>query len=332
MAVLPLTRTVLAAAAVVILGGAALAVPAPLAPFKDALFAYPPLTATSDDGDFIDVDYAEMRDINGRDEIPERRVKPAYVDLAPLASQQEASVPTAAGPLAIMTVGDTRSPTSIVLFIHGRNGDRRLGMNDRTFGGNFNRLKNLMTRSGGLYVTADAGSFSEGDRTKVATLLESFGRDHSQATIVLACASMGGEFCWDLAGEPAVLGAVDGLVMLSANTPPQKLVGDAQGRRSPPDPAAPRPRHPGQGVFLGQRQGRLRHSARGDISRAVRVVRDGKPRHTAADDRLAGELELDIRQGRQVGCGTAFAACRERRQPFKIFKRKRAPKRPPFLP
>jgi hypothetical protein len=216
-------RTLLAAAAWAILSGATLAAPAQLAPFKDALFAYPPLTAISDAGDFIDVDYLEQRDINGRDEIPERRAKAVYVDRAPLASQNDTSLPTPAGPLAIMTVGDAKASSSIVLFIHGRNGDRRLGMNDWTFGGNFNRLKNLMSRSGGLYVTADAGSFSEADRTRVGALVETLGRDHPQATIVLACASMGGEFCWGLAGEPAVTRHVDGLVMLSANTPPAKL-------------------------------------------------------------------------------------------------------------
>ncbi|GGD25240.1 alpha/beta hydrolase family protein [Aureimonas glaciei] len=223
MARSPAKRPFFAAAAWAILSGIALAAPAQLAPFKDALFAYPPLTAIGDGGDFIDVDYSELRDINGRDEIPERRAKAAYVDRAPLATQEEASLPTPAGPLAIMTVGNAKTPTSIVLFIHGRNGDRRLGMNDWTFGGNFNRLKNLLSRAGGLYVTADAGSFSGADRTRVGTLVETLGRDHPQATIVLACASMGGEFCWDLAGDAAVTRHVDGLVMLSANTPPTKL-------------------------------------------------------------------------------------------------------------
>ncbi|BDA84529.1 phospholipase/carboxylesterase [Aureimonas sp. SA4125] len=223
MAVMLLSRAVLAFAALAFLADQAPAAPAQLAPFKDALFAYPPLTAISDDGDLIDVDYSELRDINGRDEIPERRVKPSYVDLAPLARQEESVVSTPAGPLKIVTVGDTKSPGSIVLFIHGRNGDRRLGMNDRTFGGNFNRLKNLMLRSGGLYLTADAGGFGSVDRTRIGTLLETHRRDHPAATIVLACASMGGEFCWDLAGDAGVIDAIDGLVMLSANTPPSKL-------------------------------------------------------------------------------------------------------------
>ena len=218
-----ISRFLVAGALGAFLATGAVAGPPALAPFKDDLFGYPPLTAILDDGAQLDVDYSEKRDIDERDEIPERRVKSAYVDLAPLRTQAESTAQTPAGPLKTITVGDTKAPKTIVLFIHGRNGDRRLGMNDRTFGGNFNRLKNLMQRSGGEYVTADAGSFSTADSAKVGDLVEGFGRDHPGATIVLTCASMGGEFCWDLAGNPTVIGVVDGLVMLSANTTPAKL-------------------------------------------------------------------------------------------------------------
>lgn len=217
------SRVLLAAGLATFLGTSAYAGPPALPPFKDELFAYPPLTAILDDGARLDVDYSEKRDIDERDEIPERRVKSAYVDLAPLRTHAESTVETPAGPLKIITVGNTKAPKTIVLFIHGRNGDRRLGMNDRTFGGNFNRLKNLMQRSGGEYVTADAGTFAAADSAKIGALITGFGRDHPGATVVLACASMGGEFCWDLAGDPAVIGVVDGLVMLSANTTPAKL-------------------------------------------------------------------------------------------------------------
>ena len=46
-----------------------------LAPFKDDLFAYPGILSTGDGGAYTVVDYREMRDINGRDEIPERRAQ-----------------------------------------------------------------------------------------------------------------------------------------------------------------------------------------------------------------------------------------------------------------
>lgn len=219
----PKTTAFTGATVLMLLGAVAAAGPAAVAPYKDDLFAYGPLTAASDDGDRLDVDYSEKRDIDDRDEIPERRVNGRYVDLSPLDSQKERVVKTPAGPLKIITVGNTSRPGTIVLFIHGRNGDRRLGMSDRTFGGNFNRLKNLMARSGGLYVTADAGTFGKADAGRIAGLVEGLGARHPEAAIVLACASMGGEFCWDLLGGAAFAERVSGIVMLSANNAPPKV-------------------------------------------------------------------------------------------------------------
>ncbi|KAB0681800.1 alpha/beta hydrolase family protein [Aureimonas leprariae] len=214
----------------------AIAAPLQLPPFKDALFAYPSGSTTGDGGDRTDIAYSEMRDINGRDEIPERRVKAAYVDPAPLRSQVETVVDTDAGPLKTMQVGDRARPTAIVLFIHGRNGDRRLGMYDRTFGGNFNRLKNLMARAGGLYATADAGAFAEADKARIASLVAQLAAKPNRPPLILACASMGGEFCWDLLDRREVAGAVAGIVMLSANNVPAKVeaMRQAAGKRRIP--------------------------------------------------------------------------------------------------
>ena len=55
----------------------------PLKPFKDDLFSNQSVLSTSDGGAYEAIDYQEMRDINGRDETPERRVKRQYVDLSP---------------------------------------------------------------------------------------------------------------------------------------------------------------------------------------------------------------------------------------------------------
>ena len=51
-----------------------------LKPFKDELFSNQTVIESHDNGAFQTIDYQEMRDINGRDQIPEKRVKPAYVD------------------------------------------------------------------------------------------------------------------------------------------------------------------------------------------------------------------------------------------------------------
>lgn len=215
---------------------AASAAPVQFGPFKDELFSYPPASVRSDGGDRIAVEYSELRDINGRDEIPERRVKAAYVDASPLRRQVESIVETGAGPLKTMQVGERDEPKAIVLFIHGRNGDRRLGMYDRTFGGNFNRLKNLMTRAGGLYVTGDAGSFAESDKQRIGDLIRTLADKPNRPPIVLACASMGGEFCWDLLDRAEIAPRVAGVVMLSANNVSAKVeaMRRASGKRSIP--------------------------------------------------------------------------------------------------
>lgn len=195
----------------------------PIPPFKDELFAYPGRSTTTPDGTSVDVDYSEARDIDERDEVPERRVKSAYVDLKPLRSQSEQKLDTPAGPLKVMSSGDVGGNGPVVLFIHGRNGDRRLGMNDRSFGGNFNRLKNLMRLSGGLYVTADAATFSASDARRIRALIETLASDRPGRSIVLACASMGGEFCWGLLGQPEVGRSIRAIVMLSANSAAAKV-------------------------------------------------------------------------------------------------------------
>ncbi len=207
-----------------------------LAPFKDELFAYPTGTTRLDGGDRTTVAYSERRDINGRDEVPERRVKLTYVDPAPLRRQVELVVGTPGGSVRTMQVGERAAPSATVLFIHGGNGDRRLGMYDRTFGGNFNRLKNLMSRAGGLYVTADAGSFGAADGKRIAGLIEVLADKPNGPPLVLACASMGGEFCWDVLAQAETARRVAGVVMLSANNVQTKVdaVRRAVGRRMVP--------------------------------------------------------------------------------------------------
>src|SRR5262245_31538611 len=63
-----------------------------LKPFKDELFSRQTILESHDDGAFETIDYQEMRDINGRDQIPERRVKQAYVSLGVRRQQDEESL------------------------------------------------------------------------------------------------------------------------------------------------------------------------------------------------------------------------------------------------
>ena len=121
-----------------------------LLPFKDRLFAYPATLAEADGGRHVTVDYREQRDINGRDEIPERRVRGAYVDLGVRRAEKDLVAETPLGRIAHRAVGRHEGARFIVVYLHGQGGSRRQGMDDFTFGGNFNRIKNLAAGNDGL--------------------------------------------------------------------------------------------------------------------------------------------------------------------------------------
>ncbi|WP_182086994.1 alpha/beta fold hydrolase [Aureimonas sp. ME7] len=190
---------------------------AEFAPFKDDLFAYPQPTASLDGGRLLDVPYSEARDIDQRDEIPERRVRRNYVDLAPSLSTEDGVFASSSGPLRYSRVGSAQSPSTIVIFVHGRNGDRRLGMNDWSFGGNFNRLKNLLLRGGGEYLTVDGGRLDESESRRIAEFAADLKAKQPAARLVIVCASMGGQVCWNLSKDVHAP-LLDGMILLGADS------------------------------------------------------------------------------------------------------------------
>src|SRR5690349_3779590 len=92
-------------AALILAAPAAPAPAAELAPFKDDLFAYPATLSAADDGDYRVIDYRELRDINERDEVPERRAKRAYVSLGVRGEQQDLRLKSDAGEIRFYAVG-----------------------------------------------------------------------------------------------------------------------------------------------------------------------------------------------------------------------------------
>lgn len=188
-----------------------------LEPYKDDLFAYPGILKTGDGGDYVVVDYSEMRDINGRDQVPERRVKQNYVSLQPKRSQKDLVVTTDKGPAKVMAAGKLDPGASIItIYLHGQGGNRQQGMNDFTFGGNFNRLKNLMVRNGGLYLTPDFTDFGDKGEAEVAGLISHFKLQSPQARLFVACGSMGGTLCWRLAQDLQAAKNISGLIILGS--------------------------------------------------------------------------------------------------------------------
>jgi hypothetical protein len=200
----------------VILAAPALARAAELAPFKDELFAYPALLSSGDGGAYAVVDYSEARDINERDEVPERRVKRDYVSLGVRSQQQDLKLKTAAGEVRHYAVGATEGASIITIYLHGQGGSRKQGVDDFTFGGNFNRIKNLMADNGGLYLSPDFSDFGDQGAAEVAALIEHYASASPQAKLFIACGSMGGYLCWKLAANDAVASRLSGLLLLGS--------------------------------------------------------------------------------------------------------------------
>lgn len=188
-----------------------------LAPYKDELFAYPGILSTSDDGAYTVVDYNEMRDINGRDEIPERRVRAKYVSTNIRRVQQDLVLNAEAGEIRHIAVGTQAKASLIVLYLHGQGGSRKQGVDDFTFGGNFNRIKNLMAENDGLYLSPDFSDFGEGGAAEVTALLEHYLEQSPGAKLFIACGSMGGGLCWKIAQDKTLAPRLAGLLLLGSH-------------------------------------------------------------------------------------------------------------------
>lgn len=196
--------------------GIAYAQPA-LAPFKDDLFSSQTVLKSADNGHYLTLDYNEMRDINGRDVIVEKRVQDKYVSLKVRSQQKDVVVQTAAGAVKTYQVGKLAPQTSmIVLYLHGRGGNRHQGVNDFTFGGNFNRLKNLVVQAGGVYLSPDFSDFESKGTAEVSGLIAAMRQESPRAKIFVACGSAGGVLCWQLATDASASQQIDGLALLGS--------------------------------------------------------------------------------------------------------------------
>jgi hypothetical protein len=187
-----------------------------LAAYKDRLFSYPGTLSTSLGGALRIVDYREMRDINKRDEIPEKRVRSQYVSLYTRRFETKGELDSAGGLVTYRAAGNLSGASFITIYLHGQGGNSRQGMNDFTFGGNFNRIKNLMVRNDGLYVSPDFADFGENGETMISALAGNFLKRSPSAKLFVACGSMGGYLCWRLAADQKVAPKLSGLLLLGS--------------------------------------------------------------------------------------------------------------------
>ncbi|MBX3580876.1 MAG: alpha/beta hydrolase [Rhizobiaceae bacterium] len=187
-----------------------------LKPFKDELFGYPGILSSEAGGSYLIVDYNEARDIDRRDQIPERRVKGTYVSTSVRKVQKDLSLKTDAGTIKHFAVGKTEGARIITIYLHGQGGSRKQGVDDFTFGGNFNRIKNLMAANGGLYLSPDFADFGDRGAAQIASLIDYYLAKSPGAKVFVACGSMGGMLCWQLASNGAVADRLSGLLLLGS--------------------------------------------------------------------------------------------------------------------
>ncbi len=226
-----LLRALLAFFIALPLAGAAAALE--LKPFRDRLFAYPAVLESRDDGAYLVLDYQEMRDINERDETPERRVRSAWVAPGIRKHQVQETVVQDGRSIDVTRVGPETHAAFSVIFVHGRGGDRRLGVNDYTFGGNFNRIKNLAFENGGSYYSVSMKSFDGEGVEDIAALVKTIRLRSPGAPVVLSCASMGSLVCWGATRDKVTSAALSGMMVMGGISDPDFVRTAAFRRRLP---------------------------------------------------------------------------------------------------
>ena len=189
-----------------------------LKPHKDRLFAYPETLSSEHNGSFLSVDYIKKRDIYERDEIPLRKVKDKYIKFNLNFSRKVRRYKSPNGVQKYSTIGKYKGGAKVtVIYLYGQGGNRFQGVNDRTFGGNFNRLQVLMRNNNGVLVAPDYTDFKERGTQDIAALMAEFRKRSPKTVMIIACGSMGGGVCWRLAKNPQTAAMMDGMFILGSH-------------------------------------------------------------------------------------------------------------------
>ncbi len=187
----------------------------PIRPYKDELFRNV-VIRTLYGGDMRFIEYSKKRDLYGRDKVVEKKAFDKFVSLEPTRVQHE-FVLSGRG-VRYIGVGRTGGGARfIVIFLHGGgNGSRFQAVDDWSFGGNFNRLKNLVTRNDGVYLSPDFSGFGDRGRDDIKTLMKDYAAKSPGAPIIVACTSLSGWLCFDLLADRQSAGMLGGILLLGS--------------------------------------------------------------------------------------------------------------------
>jgi hypothetical protein len=193
---------------------AAVAQGPPIKPYKDDLFQNV-IIRTLYNGDMRFIEYSKKRDLYGRDKVVEKKAFDEYVSLEPDDVQQDLVLRDRGRIVRYVGVGRTGSDARfVVLFLHGGNGSRFQAVDDWSFGGNFNRLKNLVTRNDGVYLSPDFSLLQGKDDIK--ELMAAYAAKSPGAPIIVACTSLSGELCFDLMADKDTAPLLGGILLLGS--------------------------------------------------------------------------------------------------------------------
>lgn len=187
-----------------------------LAPYKDKLFANPKPFKTLYGGSLEMVEYSVQKDLRERDAVPEKKARAEFVSLDTDGAEKDLILRDGAVRTHVLTVGNVKNPKAVVMFLHGRGAGRRAGFDDWNFGGNFNRIKNLMLRNDGVYVSPSFSDFRETGKNQVKGVMRAFAENSPGVPIFVACASAAGALCVGLARDPESRAMLGGLLFLGA--------------------------------------------------------------------------------------------------------------------
>jgi len=163
------------------------------------------------------IEFDEERDINGRDEIPLKKAWDKMVDLEVNQYKQDLVLNAGRDSTQYLAVGKADGGAKIVvIFLHGWHGDRTLAMEDLRFGGNFNRLKNLMVLNGGVYVSPDFKGFFNRAARQITALMKHFAANSPGAPIFVGCASSSCKTTYLLLENPESAALMSGAVMFGS--------------------------------------------------------------------------------------------------------------------
>jgi hypothetical protein len=191
--------------------------PYQLAPYKDELFQYANILDTQYGGDFLLVEYNRPRDLYARDVEVGKKVDPKYVSLDTQAVESALSLDAGGHTINYTGVGKTAGGAkAVVVFVHGLGTGRATGINDWIHGGNFNRIKNLMMRNDGVYLSPSFADFGSQGAAEIKALVLDEAELSPGAPVFLACASAGGNICWRLLRDPEVKPLLGGLIFLDS--------------------------------------------------------------------------------------------------------------------